>query len=267
MLVKISRSSWARAAFVLPLLVSVTFTAAATESDVGKEQRWAEQVIDGLLDGDEVWLDDGNGHEFLGILTEGDSDSGRAVILMHGIGVHPNWPDVIYPLREALLEADITSLSIQMPILANEATAAEYAPLYPEVPARIDAAIASLSVAGYRDIALVAHSMGASMLTYYLSRNPDSKVSSAVLIGMQQGEAFPGNVRALETLNLPVLDLYGSEDLEPVLASAESRKAAGRKGGGDNYRQVRVDGANHFFQGSESALQHQVLDWLAQRWR
>ena len=84
----------------------------ATESDVGKEQRWAEQVIDSLLDGDEVWLDDGNGHEFLGILTEGESTE-QAVILVHGIGVHPNWPDVIYPLREGLLEAGITSLSIQ----------------------------------------------------------------------------------------------------------------------------------------------------------
>ena len=252
------------AVFMLALLATA---AAATESDVGKEQRWAEQVIDGLLDGDEAWLDDGNGHEFLGILTEGDSDSGRAVILVHGIGVHPNWPDVIYPLREALLEAEVTSLSIQMPILANEAEDTEYAPLFKEVPSRIDAAIGYLSEAGYRDIALVAHSMGASMLSYYLSRNPDSKVGSAVLIGMGQGHAFPGNIKAMEQIGLPLMDLYGSEDLDSVLSSAENRRTAGRKGGGDLFRQVKVDGANHFFQGSESALRQQVLDWLAQRWR
>lgn len=250
-------------ALMVTIMAGVTH---ATGSDVGKEQRWAEQVIDGLLDGDEAWLNDGKGHEFLGILTEGDGDSGRAVILMHGIGVHPNWPDVIYPLREALLEAEITSLSIQMPILANEAEAIEYAPLFEEVPSRIDAAIGYLSEAGYRDIALVAHSMGASMLSYYLSRNPDSKVGSAVVIGMGQGHAFPGNIEALEKADLPLMDLYGSEDLDDVLSSAASRMAAGNKGGG-SFTQVKVDGANHFFQGHEAELQQQVLDWLGQHWR
>lgn len=106
---------------LLCLLVVLTPPATASSSDIAKERRWAEQVEDGLLDGDVVWLDDGKGHEFLGVLTEGDADSGRAVLLVHGIGVHPNWPDVIYPLRAGLLEAGITSLSIQMPILANEA--------------------------------------------------------------------------------------------------------------------------------------------------
>ena len=37
------------------LTVSVLMPAAATNSDVAKERRWAEQVIDGLLDGEEVW--------------------------------------------------------------------------------------------------------------------------------------------------------------------------------------------------------------------
>ncbi len=261
-----TRKIYTRLALLL-LVLSLATPALATRSDVAKEKRWAEQVIDGLLDGDELWLRDPGGHEFLGILTEGDSDSGRAVILMHGIGVHPNWPDVIYPLREALLEAEITSLSIQMPILANEAEEPEYEPLFAEVPARIDAAIANLAAAGYRDIALVGHSMGASMLSYYLSRKPDSKVGSAVLIGMGQGRAFTDNIGVLETINLPLLDLYGSEDLDSVLESAGSRNTSGKKGGGSNFTQIMVDGANHFFQGSESALQQQVLDWLAQRWR
>jgi hypothetical protein len=117
------------------LLIAIALGAPvyATNSDVGKEKRWAEQVIDGLLDGDELWLNDGSGHEFLGILTEGDTGSGRAVILAHGIGVHPNWPDVIYPLREALLENEITSLSIQMPILPNDRSTAAFTRNHPVV--------------------------------------------------------------------------------------------------------------------------------------
>ncbi len=89
--------------------LSLFMPAGATNSDTAKESRWAEQVVDSLLDGDEAWLIDDLGHEFLGIFTEGDADSGHAVILMHGIGVHPNWPDVIYPLRVVSRRRWITS--------------------------------------------------------------------------------------------------------------------------------------------------------------
>ena len=88
---------------LLSLLAVLFAPVEASNSDIAKEGRWAEQVEDGLLDGDVVWLDDGKGQQFLGVLTEGDVDSGRAVLLVHGIGVHPNWPDVIYPLRAGLL--------------------------------------------------------------------------------------------------------------------------------------------------------------------
>ena len=54
----------------------LAFPAAATNSDVGKEKRWAEQVVDGLLDGDAVWLLDDSGHEFLGILTSQEENCG-----------------------------------------------------------------------------------------------------------------------------------------------------------------------------------------------
>ena len=246
----------------LVILAAVAPPLAATQSDVAKEQRWAEQVIDGLLDGDEVWLDDGEGHEFLGILTEGDGEGDHAVILVHGIGVHPNWPDVIYPLREALLEHGTTSLSIQMPILANDADEVAYAPLFAEVPARLQAAIDYLGDAGYDDISLVGHSMGASMVAHYLARDADPRVASAALIGMGPGYAFASNIEKLRQIDLPVLDLYGSEDLEAVVASARDRATAGGARAGDAYRQLRVDGANHFFQGHEAVLKQQIIDWL-----
>jgi pimeloyl-ACP methyl ester carboxylesterase len=247
---------------IVLLLGSSALPVAATSSDTGKEARWAEQVLDGLLDGDETWLVDDSGHKFLGIFTEVDAATDRAVILLHGVGVHPNWPDVIYPLREALLDQGITTLSLQMPVLANDADPLDYAPLFAEVPGRIDAALKFLHGAGYQDVTLVAHSMGASMAVYYLAQAKPTMVSSLVIIGMGPGLIDRQNIKALEVIKMPVLDLYGSDDLEAVLNSVELRSAAGAKGAGSLYRQTSVDGAGHFFQGHEEALQDQVYNWI-----
>lgn len=261
------RVSFKIAALLLALLTAAALmTVAATNSDTAKERRWAEQVIDGLLDGEAAWLIDDSGHEFLSILTEGDRGSGEAVILIHGIGVHPNWPDVIYPLRAGLLEQNISTLSVQMPILANGADEREYDLLFNEVPGRFEAAIDYLDDYGYKKLTIVGHSMGASMATYYLSRSDANAVDSLVIIGMDEGTAFSSNLESLAKLKVSTLDLYGSQDLEPVLDSVEQRAAAGNKQTAHAYLQVRVDGANHFFQGHEEALVQQVIDWIeAQR--
>ena len=249
--------------FFVLLLPSLTQIAIATKSDVAKERRWAEQVADGLLDGDAVWLNDGDGYDFLGIFTEGDSGSCSAVLLLHGSGAHPNWPDVIYPLRQGLLEHGVTTLSIQMPILENNAEASEYGPLYSEVPSRLDAAISYLTDAGYTGFSIIGHSSGATMAAYYLSRDSGHKINSFIAIGIP---GLPGsginNYTALENISVPILDLYGSEDLEQVLNTAELRTVAANKRPGRNYLQVEVDGANHFFQGDETIMVGQVLEWL-----
>jgi len=244
------------------LLAASLMPVGATNSDIAKESRWAEQVIDGLLDGDEVWLIDDSGHEFLGIVTEGDKNSDRAVILVHGIGVHPNWPDVIYPLRAGLLEQGIATLSLQMPILANDADEREYGLLFPEAPGRFEAALDYLDDNGYKKVTIVAHSLGASMSNYYLSSNDPDEVVSLVIIGMGVGDAFPESAEALAKVGKPVLDLYGSEDLEQVLSSAKQRAASGKGRKDVEYQQVRVEGANHFFQGHEDALLRHVIEWL-----
>ena len=128
-------------------------------SDLAKEKRWADQVVEAILDGDAVWLNDGKS-DFLGIYTEAGEDKERAVIVMHGTGVHPDWAQVVQPLRVGLTEHDWNTLSIQMPILPNEAEYKDYAPLYDEVAPRIDAAIKYLKENGSKDIVLIGHSQG-----------------------------------------------------------------------------------------------------------
>ena len=246
-------------------LPAAGFADAASTSDRAKEQRWADQIVDSLLDGEEIWLTDTAGENFLGLLTEADEASAIAVVLMHGIGVHPNWPDVIYPLRIGLYENGFSNLSIQMPILPNEAEGIEYLPLFDEVPGRIDAAVASLRAAGYERIVLVAHSLGAAMTMYYLQQRGTAQVDSVVIIGMSPGlEGKQENIARMGKVSLPLLDLYGSEDLEAVVETAAQRARVGADSGSD-YQHQQVAGANHFFQGREDELVQAVLDWLASR--
>ncbi len=238
-----------------------SLSATLQASDLAKEKRWANQVVDAIMDGEAVWLNDG-AHDFLGIYTEAAEDKGRAVVVMHGTGIHPDWQQVIQPLRVELAAHDWNTLSIQMPVLANEAEHAEYAPLFDEVAPRIDAAVAYLKAKGAKEVVLIGHSMGAAMTAYYLAgAKPD--VQGFVAIGMQGSEdPRMDGVRSLGGITLPVLDLYGSEDLEGVLGSAGARAQAAGKAGNRGYKQVEIDGANHFFDGREDDLVEAVANWL-----
>jgi pimeloyl-ACP methyl ester carboxylesterase len=241
-------------------LTVLSFTTLA--SDLAKEKRWADQIVDAILDGDAAWLNDGTS-EFLGIYTEAVEDKSRAVIIMHGTGIHPDWQQVIQPLRVGLTEYNWNTLSIQMPILPNEAEYTEYAPLYDEVAPRINAAIKYLQDNGSNNIILVGHSQGAAMTAYYLS-TPRKDVSGFVAIGMASFADDPrmNSIKALEKINVPVLDLYGGEDLELVLSSSRARAESANIAGNKNYTQVKLPGSNHFFDGRENELVESVAGWL-----
>jgi len=248
---------------LLRLLVVLFFVFAsnAQASDLAKEKRWADQVVDSLLDGEAVWLNDGS-HDFLGIYTPADEDKARGVILMHGIGVHPDWQQVIHPLRVELAAHNWNTLSIQMPVLPNEAESAEYAPLFDEVAPRIDAAIAFLKAKGVDDIVLIGHSLGAAMAAWYLT-TPRQDVQGLVVIGMQAAEDPRMNgVLSLEKITLPVLDVYGENDLEGVLASSGARAQAALKADNGHFTQIEIAGSGHFHDGHENELVEAVAKWL-----
>jgi len=240
--------------------------ATAQASDLAKEKRWADQIVDALIDGEAVWLQAGK-DKVLGIYTESAADTVHgAVIVLHGVGVHPDWPDVVYPLRVQLAGRGWHTLSVQMPILRNEAGYQEYVPLFPEIAPRMQAAIAFLKGKGVNNIVVAGHSLGSTMAAYYLANHPAAGVRALVAVGVsgiQFGDNKPGYFNSLSRLKLPVLDIYGSEDLRPVLESVAERAAIAKKAGVTPYDQVMVKGANHFFQGKAPELVNNVADWMA----
>ena len=245
------------------LIACFAFTSLlAQASDLAREKRWADQVVDSIVDGDALWLNDGS-HKFLGIYTEAADDKQRGAIIMHGTGVHPNWEQVVQPLRVGLTEHGWHTLAIQMPILDNEADYKDYAPLYDEVSPRIKAAIKDLHDKGIKNIVLIGHSQGAVMGAYHLSKHSDT-AKGFVAIGMPGsfGEGKMNALLALKTISVPVLDLYGSEDLESVLMSDRERSAAAKAAGNKNYTQKKIKGANHFFEDKNDELLESVSTWL-----
>ena len=233
----------------------------AWASDLDKEKRWADQIVDSLMVGDAIHLEDGRS-AFLALETPAaDETTQRAAVIMHGTGVHPNWPTVVLPLREGLAEAGWHTLSIQMPVLSNEADYRDYPPIYGGVPGRLDAAIEHLKGLGAESVVLVAHSQGATMTAYYLSR-AGQNVDGFVAVGMGPGirGTAADNLAHLPKITVPMLDLYGSEDLPEVLSSSSARAAA--VADGVAYAQVTVAGADHFFDGEEDQLLKRVKAWL-----
>lgn len=238
----------------------------ATASDLAREKRLADEIVDMIVEGEPVWLEAGR-HEFLAIYTPTAQRHPRgAAIILHGRGMHPDWADVVSPLRTALPESGWHTLSLQMPVLDKEARYNDYVPLFPEASPRIAAAIRYLRDTGAKHIVLIAHSCGAHMAMHWIARQGDGNINAYVGIGMgatdyQQPmkEPFP-----LAGMHVPVLDIYGSAEFPQVLKMAPERLDAMRKAGNPQSRQVVVAGADHYFHEHNAELVIAISKWLNQ---
>jgi pimeloyl-ACP methyl ester carboxylesterase len=206
--------------------------------------------------GDAVYLAQKSGHKFLALYTEA-KDARAAVIVVHGLGVHPDWA-LIGALRSQLPDHGYTTLSVQMPVLAANATREEYFALFPDAAERLAAAVAFLKARGYSKIALASHSIGASMSDQFLAATPAHGVAAWIAIGI-----FPTDFSAPGKLGLPILDIYGERDFPQVLKNADARAAVLSKLKGS--AQIEVPGADHFFAGSEPALITRIRQFLERR--
>jgi len=234
------RAAWA-AALCAPLLA----LAQQQPSDYAREKRWADEIVPSLVVGEPVWLEAPRTQKFLGIYAEAKNAKG-AVILAHGLGVHPDY-GIIGELRTRLPEMGYTTLSIQMPILAADAPAARYPVLFWEADARFAAALTYLRKKKYAKVVLLSHSMGSRMANHYVAAHPQLPVSGWISLSISSGEFAP-----MKRLKFPVYDVYAQKDLDAVLAGAEKRASAIRRVRGSS--QTMVFGTDHFFAKKEKEL-------------
>ena len=91
------------AAFLVALLTFAGEACAAGVADTAREARWAAEVTPQLVVGDAVWLATARHPRVLALYAHPAAKTGNAVIVVHGLGVHPDW-NLIGVLRAALVD-------------------------------------------------------------------------------------------------------------------------------------------------------------------
>ena len=214
---------------------------------------------------DLVWKGDS---AFLGLFAETYLEKRHtAIILIHGMGAHPDWPDVISPLRWELPGNKLPTLSIQMPILSAAVSVSAYGRTLKEAARRINIAVNYLHEHGFSRVILVGYSFGAATAAYYLANNEQHKVSAFVGISMLARKFLQPELKLellLEQIDVPMFDIYGSHDLDEILRAVPDRRLAARKSGNVLFKQVEIQGSDHIHVGYENELVTVIVDWITQ---
>lgn len=277
---------------LIPLLIAAWTAGVALAAGDPRDSYWAGQLERSPSAGDIVQL--GQEEQKFLALFRADTTGTRhgGAVLLHPMGAHPDWPEVIAPLRRALPGYGWASLAIQLPVFDQHTGVEAYVPTLDEAAERIRTAAAYLRDRGVENVVLIGYGLGATLGASYLAETPDSGFSGFVAISMTSHESAsprldgPGS---LEQIALPILDIYGGRDLPRILTGAADRAAAARRAGHNAsrrnnlapfrmsasaqegfskrlgliaYRQFKIAGAGHGFVGFEPVLIKRVIGWI-----
>jgi dienelactone hydrolase len=237
-------------------LALVSALGASQAQDHEREARWAQQTLDAPVFGDAVWLVQSNGHRFLALYQRAANERG-ALVVAHGRGWSPDH-DLYGDLRLRLADAGYSTLSIQMPVLPSSAKLGDYLPTFDDADERLSLAIAWLHAKGPSKVAIVSHSLGATMANHYLTHVPNPPVDAWVFISIING------LDDMFRIKVPVLDVYGDEDWDVTRFGADERRAQILKIA--NSQQVVIKGAQHFFDGKREELTRVIAAFLDRAW-
>lgn len=241
----------------LLLLMLMLVTLSAGAQDYYREKRWSDQVVPGLVVGEAVWIKQANGHDFLALWTEAENARG-AIVLGHGRGWNPDF-ELYGVMRVKLAELGYSTLSIQLPVLGGGAKIGDYISTYPEAAERYDLAAEWLKAKGFANVAIVSHSLGATMANQYLMNTKKTHVKAWVFVGIING------LEEMFRIKIPVLDIFGSKDWEITQVGASERLKQITKIRGS--RQIVVPEALHFFEGQEDVLAKEIVSFLDEVFR
>lgn len=244
-----------RTARGLPALLAAALlivrAAAAPAIDDAREERWAQEVIPSIVAGDAVFLATPSRSKVLAILTLPAGAPKGGVVLVHGLGVHPDF-GMIGGVRVFLADAGYATLSVQMPVLAAGATREDYVVTLPAAGERLAAAVAFLRAKGIAKLAVVSHSVGATMTDAFLARPDAPRIDTWVPVGMLIDFSTPPRE--------PVLDVVAESELPQVVAALPVRTKRLPRDGCS--RTLTIAGADHYFEQHRKELSAAIAAFL-----
>jgi predicted alpha/beta-hydrolase family hydrolase len=185
-------------------------------------------------------------------------DSKVAVILAHGRGGSADG-NVVGPLRRVIHnDLGFHTLSLRMPDPGVDALdSPELAAVFPEAFQRIQAAIDFLKKdKGVERIYLMGHSMGGRMTSAFLANHADAAVGF-IGVGLTAGGKAPINTNLnLRKVKVPVIDVFGDNDMDAPSASFRKNFVSER------FVQVEIPGAQHDYRGFDTQVAAPVIAWL-----
>lgn len=264
-------------------------SSSAQDKSINNGIEIGKSLEEGLSSGQAIWLNDGQAKFFTVFDADKSGHPKGGVIILHDANSHPDKPEVIRPLRTNLPTHGWPTVTIQLPHIAS---LNEYASNQETVNKRISSAIDHLKSNGLSNIALIGHGTGAMLATTYLATQPNPVIQAfvAVSLGMLDKNNKPESlIYQFEKIKVPILDIYGSNDLDHVTSTAMSRALAAKLSsdtatnsnqtdsykrsaiaksstqksqGYISYRQIILEGASHDFSGSANQLSKRIAGWL-----
>ncbi|MEJ2622342.1 MAG: DUF3530 family protein [Candidatus Thiodiazotropha sp.] len=233
-------------------------------ANLSLERRISEALVNPSLVGKAVWLE-ADESRFLALYTPSDAKlSLGGALILHDLGTHADWAEVIQPLRKHLAKQGWNSLALQLPTTDTRPDAVTRLGLMALASPRIQSAIDYFDPQQQANLVVVGHGLGAAMALYHLAKQPNQRVNAIATIGLSidpDNESDPV-AQSIGQIETPIFDLYGSRDLPAVLATAAKRRQIASANGRVNYHQEQINGADHFFTGLQSSLKQRIHAWL-----
>ncbi len=275
-------------AFTTCLIAFPCLTSAETDNGSFRIEM-SQSLEKGLLSGKPEWLNDNTAKFFAVYDVDQSGQPKGAVIILHDADSHPDKPEIIRPLRSNLPMHGWATISVQLPYLAS---ITDYSNKQSIINQRINSAANYLQSNGINNIVLLGHGTGAMAATAYLSAQHDAPIQAFIAISLgilDQNEKPESISQQLEKITVPILDIFGSNDLDHITNTARSRALAARISsnavtsskqigsykrsaiavssaqkfqGYISYRQIVIKGASHDFSGTTRLLTKRITGWL-----
>jgi len=193
------------------LLLLISFNLYAEGSpNKQREDSINNQIIEYLFDADIIKLSSSLEDNYNLVMNKNDS-SQYSVLLLHGRGLYPTEPNVMEPLRAAFIDQEISTFSLQLPVLEKGKSYYDYKNIFKYSDERITSAINFIQS---HELIIIAHSCGAHMLFSWINNNNIQNISGLILIGAGAVDVDQVMLDKLDynIINIPILNIYGEND-------------------------------------------------------